>query len=138
MFENIEHLDAPVLQKLLRRTVVATLISGSIAIVVALWLAPPLAAVGIALGLGLAIVNLRFLDAGVAKIEETGEGSSKTIKRMLRTKTSWRLAALTVIALGLLFIYAPLGIGVVVGLVVFQVNFVISVARVLFSQGGLA
>lgn len=57
---------------------------------------------------------------------------------MLRTKTSWRLAALTFIALGLLFIYAPLGIGVVIGLVLFQINFVISVARVLFSQGGLA
>ena len=83
-------------------------------------------------------MNLRFLDAGVAKIEETGEGSGKTIKRMLRTKTSWRLAALTIIALGLLFIYAPLGIGVVIGLVLFQINFVISVARVLFSQGGLA
>ena len=137
MLEGIEHLDAPVLQRLLRRTVLSALVCGAIAIVLALWLAPPFSAVGIALGLGLAFLNLRFLDAGVAKIEETGEGSGKAIRKMLRTKTSWRLAVITVIAVGLMFLYAPLGVGTVVGLVVFQINFVINVARVLFSQGGL-
>jgi len=137
MFENIEHLDGTVLQRLLRRTVLATLIVGALGMVVTLLIAPPLATVGLAIGLGVAILNLRFLDAGVAKIEETGEGSGKTIRKMLRTKTAWRMAAITVVAIGLLLLSAPLGVGMVVGLVVFQIIFVINVARVIFAQGGL-
>ena len=138
MLENIEHLEAPVLQRLLRRTVLRTLVTGGIAIVISLLVAPPFAAVGIALGLGVAILNLRFLDAGVAKVEGTGEGSGKVIKRMLRTKTATRLAVITVIAIGLLLIDAPLGVGMIVGLVIFQVLFVANVARVVFAQGGIA
>ena len=138
MLENIEHLEAPVLQRLLRRTVLMTLVTGGIAIVISLLVAPPFAAVGIALGLGVAILNLRFLDAGVAKVEGTGEGSVKVIKRMLRTKTATRLAVITVIAIGLLLIDAPLGVGMIVGLVIFQVLFVANVARVVFAQGGIA
>ena len=127
MLENIEHLEAPVLQRLLRRTVLMTLVTGGIAIVISLLVAPPLA-----------ILNLRFLDAGVAKVEGTGEGSGKVIKRMLRTKTATRLAVITVIAIGLLLIDAPLGVGMIVGLVIFQVLFVANVARVVFAQGGIA
>ena len=138
MLENIEHLEAPVLQRLLRRTVLMTLVTGGIAIVISLLVAPPFAAVGIALGLGVAILNLRFLDAGVAKVEGTGEGSGKVIKRRLRTKTATRLAVITVIAIGLLLIDAPLGVGMIVGLVIFQVLFVANVARVVFAQGGIA
>ena len=115
-----------------------TLVTGGIAIVISLLVAPPFAAVGIALGLGVAILNLRFLDAGVAKVEGTGEGSGKVIKRMLRTKTATRLAVITVIAIGLLLIDAPLGVGMIVGLVIFQVLFVANVARVVFAQGGIA
>jgi hypothetical protein len=137
MLENIEHLDAPVLQKLLRRTIISAIVVGGLAIVLSLLLAPPLATVGIVLGLGVAILNLRFLDAGVAKVEGTGEGSGKVIRRMLRTKTAWRMAVITVVAIGLLLLAAPLGVGMVVGLVVFQILFVINVARVVFAQGGL-
>ncbi|MEI8051278.1 MAG: hypothetical protein WCI12_07565 [Actinomycetes bacterium] len=137
MLENIEHLDAPVLQKLLRRTIISAIVVGGLAVVLSLLLAPPLATVGIVLGLGVAILNLRFLDAGVAKVEGTGEGSGKVIRRMLRTKTAWRMAVITAVAIGLLLLAAPLGVGMVVGLVVFQILFVINVARVVFAQGGL-
>ena len=138
MFEGIQHLDAPVLQKLLRRTVLMTLVVGGIAIIVSLAFAPPLSAVGILLGLGLAILNLRFLDAGVAKVDSTGEGSGKVVRRMLRTKTAWRLALITVMVVVLLVVYAPLGVGMVVGLVIFQALFVANAARLIFSQGGLS
>lgn len=39
-------------------------------------------------------------------------------------------------AIGLLLLSKPLGLGVVIGLVIFQILFVISVARVIFVQGG--
>ena len=102
----------------------------------ALLFGAPLAAVGIVIGLALAIFNLRFLDAGVAKVESTGEGSNKVLKKMLRTKTAWRLAAITGIAIGTLFLSAALGIGLVIGLVIFQILFVVAVARIVFAQGG--
>jgi hypothetical protein len=138
VFEGIQHLDASVLQKLLRRTVLMSLVVGGIAIIVALAVSPPLSALGILMGLGLASINLRFLDAGVAKVESTGEGSGKVIRRMLRTKTAWRLALITLVVVGLMVLYAPLGVGMVVGLVIFQALFVANAARLIFSQGGLS
>ena len=136
MLEQFGELDASVLQRLLRRTVMLTLIVGGAGVIIAIVLGSALGAVGLVIGLSLAILNLRFLDAGVAKVESSGEGSSKVVKRMLRTKTAWRLAALTVIAIGALFLSTPLGMGIVVGLVVFQILFVIAVARIVFAQGG--
>ncbi len=136
MLEHLGDLDATVLQRLLRRTTILTIVVGSFGVFISLLLGQPLAAVGLVLGLVMAIVNLRFLDAGVAKVEETGEGSTKTLRKMLRTKTAWRLAAITVVAIGALFLSAPLGIGIVIGLVIFQILFVIAVARIVFAQGG--
>ena len=136
MLEQFGELDASVLQRLLRRTVMLTLIVGGAGVIIAIVLGSALGAVGLVVGLSLAILNLRFLDAGVAKVEGSGEGSSKVVKKMLRTKTAWRLAALTVIAIGALFLSTPLGMGIVIGLVVFQILFVIAVARIVFAQGG--
>lgn len=136
MLEQFGDLDASVLQRLLRRTVLLTIIVGGVCVFIALLVGAPLAAVGLVVGLGLAILNLRFLDAGVAKIEGTGEGSSKVLRKMLRTKTAWRLAAITILAVGALFLSMPLGMGIVIGLVIFQILFVISVARIVFVQGG--
>jgi len=135
MLENIEHLDASVFQRLLRKTVLTAIIAGVIAVGFALWLAPPLVSVGIVLGLGVAVLNLRFLDAGVAKFESSGEGSSKVIKRILRTKTTGRLAVITAVAIILLVFVQSLGLGMVIGLVVFQVLFVANAAKVIFAQG---
>ena len=135
MLENIEHLDASVFQRLLRKTVLTAIVAGVIAVGFALWLAPPLVSVGIVLGLGVAVLNLRFLDAGVAKIESSGEGSSKVIKRILLTKTTGRLAVITAVAIILLVFVQSLGLGMVIGLVVFQVLFVANAAKVIFAQG---
>ncbi len=136
MFEQIEHLEGPVLQRLMRRTMLLSLLVGGALVFCALLFGSPLGAVGIVVGLGLAIINLRFLDAGVAKVEGTGEGSGKVVRRMLRTKTAWRLAVITTLVIVTLFLCAPLAIGIVIGLVVFQVLFVIAVARIIFVQGG--
>jgi len=119
----------------LRRTIVSSLIGGGGGIVIALLLSAPFAALGIVIGLGMAIVNLRFLDAGVAKIQTKGEVNRKVLRRAMGTKSVTRLAVITVIAIGLLFLNGPLGIGTVVGLVIFQLFFVLNVGRVLMSQG---
>lgn len=136
MLDQLGDLDVTVLQRLLRRTTILTVMVGSVGVFLALMLSQPLAAVGLVLGLAMAIANLRFLDAGVAKVEGSGEGSTKVLRKMLRTKTAWRLAAITLVAIGALFLSAPLGIGIVIGLVIFQILFIIAVARIVFAQGG--
>ena len=83
----------------------------------------------------MAILNLRFLDAGVAKVQTKGETDRKVLRRAMGTKSVTRLAVITVIAIGLLFLNGPLGIGSVIGLVIFQMLFVVNVGRVLVSSG---
>ena len=51
------------------------------------------------------------------------------------TKSVTRLAVITAICIGLLFLNGPLGIGSVIGLVIFQILFVVNVGRVLVSSG---
>ena len=135
MMSGLSDLEGTALAKVLRRTIVSSLIGGGGGIVVALLLSAPWAALGIVIGLGMAIVNLRFLDAGVAKIQTKGEVNRKVLRRAMGTKSVTRLAVITVIAIGLLFLNGPLGIGTVVGLVIFQLFFVLNVGRVLMSQG---
>jgi hypothetical protein len=132
---GLSDLEGTALPKVLRRTVVSSLIVGGGAIVVALALASPWAALGIVIGLTMAIVNLRFLDAGVAKVQTGGETDRKVLRRAMGTKTLTRLGVITVIAIGLMLLNGPLGIGSVIGLVIFQMLFVVSVGRVLVSAG---
>jgi predicted histidine transporter YuiF (NhaC family) len=98
-------------------------------------LSAPFAALGIIIGLAMAIVNLRFLDAGVAKVQTKGEVNRKVLRRAMGTKSVTRLAVITVIAIGLLFLNGALGIGTVIGLVIFQLFFVLNVGRVVMSPG---
>ena len=135
MMSGLSDLEGTALAKVLRRTIVSALIVGGGAVIVALFVSSPLAAVGIVLGLGMAIVNLRFLDAGVAKVQTKGETNKKVLRRAMGTKSVTRLGVITVIAIGLLFLNGALGIGTVIGLVIFQLLFVANVGRVLVSQG---
>ena len=135
MMSGLSDLEGTALAKVLRRTIVSSLIGGGGAIVVALLVSAPFAALGIIIGLAMAIVNLRFLDAGVAKVQTKGEVNRKVLRRAMGTKSVTRLAVITVIAIGLLFLNGALGIGTVIGLVIFQLFFVLNVGRVVMSQG---
>jgi len=117
------------------------LVVGAVAVVLSLLLSAPWFALGLAIGLGLALVNLRFLDAGVAKAQtgaetdDEGEVNRKVLRRAMGTKSVTRLGIITLIAVGLLLINGALGIGAVAGLVIFQLLFVVNVGRVVMSQG---
>jgi len=135
MMGGLSDLEGTALAKVLRRTVISAIIVGIGAIIIALLLSQPWAALGIFIGLGLAILNLRFLDAGVAKVQTKGETDRKVLRRAMGTKSVTRLAVITAICIGLLFLNGPLGIGSVIGLVIFQILFVVNVGRVLVSSG---
>ena len=83
----------------------------------------------------MAVLNLRFLDAGVAKLHTDGEVNNKVLRRAMGTKSVTRLGIITLICVGLLLVDGPLGIGAVAGLVIFQLLFVVNVGRVIISQG---
>lgn len=136
MFSSFsDHLDVSALTRMLRRTMLMALFVGAVAVVVAFMLAPPLAGVGIVLGIGAAILNLRAMDAGVARAETKGTTNRKVLRRLLGTRTVTRLAVITAVAIGLLLLSPPLGMGLVIGLVIFQVLFVLNAARAVAGAG---
>ena len=134
----LENLPPNTLPRLLRRTILSAIVVGVVGFVATLLIAPhaPFAAVGGVIGVGLAILNLRFLDRQAARVELKGEQSSKAIRRQLGGKTTGRLALMTLVVLLVVWLYAPLGIGIVSGLVLYQIVFVINVMRVVANQGG--
>ena len=79
----LENLPTTTLPRLLRRTILSAIIVGSVGFVVALLIAPALSALGVVLGVGLAIVNLRYLDRQAARVELKGEQSAKAVRRQL-------------------------------------------------------
>ncbi len=105
--------------------------------IVAVLVAPPISALGLLIGVGLAILNLRSLDRQAARVELRGEQSSKAVRRQLGGKTTGRLAIMTVVVLAVVWLNAPLGIGIVSGLVLYQIVFVVNVLRVVAKQGGM-
>ena len=133
----LENLPTNTLPRLLRRTIVSAIIAGFVGFVVALLVAPALSALGVVIGVGLAILNLRYLDRQAARVELRGEQNSKAVRRQLGGKTTGRLALVTVLVLGVVWLNAPLGIGIVSGLVLYQIVFVVNVLRVVASQGGI-
>jgi len=135
MLDGLSDLQGNALAKVLRRTIVSAIVVGAAAIVVVLLLSVPWAALGLALGLGMAVVNLRFLDAGVAKLHTDGETNNKVLRRAMGTKSVTRLGIITLICVGLMLLNGALGIGAVAGLVIFQLLFVVNVGRVVMSQG---
>jgi hypothetical protein len=135
VLNGLSDLEGGALAKVLRRTVVSAVIVGVGAVLVALLLSAPWFALGMAIGLVMAIVNLRFLDAGVAKAQTGAATSNKVLRRAMGTKSVTRLGIITLIAIGLLLLNGGLGIGAVAGLVVFQILFVLNVGRVVVSQG---
>ena len=135
MLDGLSGLGGNALAKVLRRTIVSSLIVGVAAVLIALLLSQPWAALGLAFGLTIAVLNLRFLDAGVAKLNTSGETNNKVLRRAIGTKSVTRLGVITVICIGLLLLNGALGIGAVAGLVIFQLLFVVNVGRVIISQG---
>jgi hypothetical protein len=132
----LENLSPSTLPRLLRRTVLSALVAGAVGFVVGVMIAP-LAGLGVVIGVGLAILNLRVLDRQVARVEIKGEKSTKAVRRQLGANTVSRLVLMTIVAIGALWLDAALGIGIVAGLVIYQIVFVINVLSVVANQGDM-
>ena len=59
------------------------------------------------------------------------------IRRLIRSNSLVRLAVITAVVIGLVVWIPPLGIGVMVGLVIFQIAFVINAGRAIMATRAL-
>jgi hypothetical protein len=136
----LEDLSPQVLPRLMRRTIWSALVVGTIGFVVAMMLSP-LAGLGEVIGLVLSILNLRQNDKQIAAMEMRTAGDEdpnvKGLRRQLRPKIMGRLALLTAVALGSLFLSVDLGLGIVAGLALYNIVFVINTFGVVMNQRGL-
>jgi hypothetical protein len=128
-------LEVGALSRIMRPTILSALVGGVVAVGVALLLSSTPAAIGIILGIGVAILNVRMLGARVTKVETDGTSDNKVVRRILRRGSAVRLLLVTVVAVGLVLVNPPLGIGMVVGLVIFQIAFVVNAGRAILSAG---
>ncbi|MHB8437597.1 MAG: hypothetical protein ACYDD4_00320 [Acidimicrobiales bacterium] len=107
----------PEIQSVARRTALAALGIGVAALVVLVVVGNGLVGVGICLGMAMALGNFRLISAATAR--QAAKNVERN-RRPLAVNTLGRLAAISVVALGLVFLSHPLGFGTIVGLAVFQ------------------
>ncbi len=128
-------LEVGALNRVLRPTMLVAVGLGAVGFVVAALLSAPLAAVGIAIGVALGVLNFRLLASGIVKLQLDGPGETKLVKRLVRSHSLLRLTVLTAIAIGAMLIKPALGMGLVIGLVLFQLSFVVNAGRAVLREG---
>ena len=127
-----ERFSLPQIASVSRRTVLGALVFGVVALVACLLLGAFLVGLGLCVGLGLGLTNFRMVQASVVKVS----GQARENKRRpLAMNTMGRLAIVSVIALGLLFVSFDLGLGVMVGLAAFQMLLLLNVTRSMLKMG---
>ena len=117
MVNVFSHFSLPQISTVARRTALAALAVGTVALVALVLVGYPLVGLGVCLGMAMAIGNFRLISAATVKASTKGREDNR---RPLAVNTLGRLAVISVIALGLVFLSRPLGFGTLVGLAVFQ------------------
>lgn len=107
----------PQISTVARRTALAALGIGTGALVVLALVGHVLVGFGVCVGMALALGNFRMISAATVKASTKGREDNR---RPLALNTLGRLAVVSAIALGLVFLSRPLGFGTLVGLAVFQ------------------
>jgi hypothetical protein len=129
-------LEPGALRSMLRRLTIAACLLGGAGVLIALALSQPWIALGIALGVIGGFLNLRSVDRQVSTTDVDPEASTKALRRRVGSRSIARLGVITAVVVALLLVYAPLGLGIVVGLVLFQLAFVFNVIQVMVARGG--
>ena len=126
------HFSLPSVPDVARRTVSTALIAGVAALVGCVAFGQLLLGVGACIGLALGTFNFRMIGNSVARVSAR-EGENK--RRPLALNTLGRMGIITAVTIGLLFVSASLGFGVLGGLAVFQVILLANVARSMAKAG---
>jgi hypothetical protein len=116
-----------------KRIVWPCCILGGIVLVGLALLKQPFAGLGVCIGLALGMVNARLLQRSVLRRFQSASGQAVKGGAFLASGL-FRLGLITLIAVGLALIERPLGIGVVVGLAVYQILLLGASAVVMYRQ----
>ncbi len=119
---------------MLRYTVFAAIAAGVVALVVLSVIGYPLAGLGACIGLGHGLANIRRVMSTASRLNASG---LTKIKRPMAMNTLMRLALTTAIAIVLVVLNLPLGMGVLAGVAVFYLIFVASLIATLLRQGAV-
>jgi hypothetical protein len=130
-----DQVSIPDIARVGRRTMVSAVIVAVVALGVGLVLNYPLAGVGACVGMGLGMLNFRMITASVLRV---GRRADANKRRPLALNTLSRLAAISLVTLGLLFLSFQLGFGVLGGLALFQVLLLANTTRAMFAAGQMA
>jgi hypothetical protein len=126
------HFTLPNIHDVSRRTVSAALIVGIAILVGCVSFGIALIGLGACIGVALGVFNFRMTGNSVAR---AAASEDKNKKRPLALNTLGRLGIITVVTLGLLLVSHQLGLGILIGLAVFQVLLLVNVARSM-AHGG--
>jgi len=130
----LEQLDLPEVSRMLRYTVFAAIAAGVVALVVLSIIGYPLAGLGACIGLGLGLANIRLVMSTASRLNASG---LTKIKRPMAMNTLMRLGLTTAVAIVLVVLNLPLGMGVLAGVAVFYLIFVASLIATLLRQGAV-
>jgi cell division protein FtsW (lipid II flippase) len=78
------------------------------------------------------MANFRLIQRSVIKVGKRAEANKR---RPLATNTLGRMAVITAVSLGLLFIEPPLGFGLIGGMALFQMLLLANVTRSMLKMG---
>lgn len=126
-----DRFSLPDLARVSRRTMVTALVVGVVGLAVCLYVNEPWGGLGLCIGLALGISNFRMVQRSVVKV---GVRMPSNKRRPLAMNTMARMAFVTVIALGLVFVLPPLGFGVLGGLALFQFVLLANVTRSMLAM----
>ncbi len=129
-----EQLPLTEIDRLLRRTVYSAVGVGVVAFIVTVLLHHYLVGLGICLGLGLGLINIRLVTASVAKVNV--DQVEKPV-RVLASRTLVRLSFTTVIVLGLMFASVFLGLGTAGGVALFYFVLLANLVRSLLRSSAV-
>jgi len=129
MFERVQ---LPDVATVARRTMLGALAVGVLGLVVLLLFSQNWAALGLCIGIALGMGNFRLVVRSVLKVGRRAEGNKR---RPLAMNTLGRLMTMTVIALVLAWVEAPLGLGIIGGLALFQLLLLANVTRSMLKAG---
>jgi hypothetical protein len=117
VLDLFSHFSLPQISTVARRTSLAALGIGGIAVLALGFTGHALVGIGVCIGLGLALGNFRLISRATVKASTSGNADTR---RPLAMNTLGRLGAITVIAFALMFLSRPLGFGTLLGLAAFQ------------------
>jgi ATP synthase I chain len=125
-----EQLALPELTRLLRRTVLAAIGVGVVALGLSVLLNHPFIGLGACVGLALGMLNVRLVSSSAAKVSAR---QPEKPRRVLASHTLVRLAITTAVVIGLMFASPQLGLAAAGGTAVFYFVLLANLVRALLK-----